>query len=116
MPQYKGVKYQPLSESLLARPLQVTKMFGKQRFFGLRGLKLNIAVGVVAGLDFTLFGYDQGVVGALLGLESWYNTFPEIDTSSPRYMSLSPNERYHNSIIQGSHVTVPYPGVILQPC
>ena len=37
-------------------------IFGKQRYFGLRGLKLNIAVGVIAGLDFLLFGYDQGVV------------------------------------------------------
>ena len=77
-------------------------MFGSKRYLGLRGLKLNIAVGFIAGLDFLLFGYDQGVVGALLGLGSFYNTFPEIDTTSERYLALSPYERYHNSIIQGT--------------
>lgn len=33
-------------------------MFGKGgNFFGLRGTQLQIAVGVVAGTDFLLFGY-----------------------------------------------------------
>ena len=45
--------------------------------------------------------YDQGVVGALLGLHAFYTTFPEIDTTSDAYMALSPGERYHKSIIQG---------------
>lgn len=27
-------------------------MFGKSRYFGLRGTRLNVAVGVLAGLDF----------------------------------------------------------------
>ena len=39
-------------------------MFGlgkneKQNFYGLRGTQLNIAIAVVAGTDFALFGYDQ---------------------------------------------------------
>lgn len=34
-------------------------MFGK-KYYGLKGLSLNVAVGVIAGLDFLLFGYDQG--------------------------------------------------------
>ncbi len=29
-------------------------------FYGLKGLKLNIAIAVIAGTDFALFGYDQG--------------------------------------------------------
>ena len=37
-------------------------MGGKSRYFGLRGFKLNLAVGMLAGLDFLLFGYDQYVV------------------------------------------------------
>lgn len=49
------------------------------RYFGLRGTKLNIAIGVIAGLDFLLFGYDQGVMGGLLTLPSFLHTFPEID-------------------------------------
>lgn len=28
-------------------------------FYGLRGTQLNIAIAVVAGVDFALFGYDQ---------------------------------------------------------
>jgi hypothetical protein len=31
-----------------------------KRYYGLTGTKLNVAVGVIAGLDFLLFGYDQG--------------------------------------------------------
>jgi hypothetical protein len=34
-------------------------MFGK-KYYGLKGFNLNLAVGVIAGLDFLLFGYDQG--------------------------------------------------------
>jgi len=39
-------------------------MFGRKsdsskRFYGLRGLQLNIAIAVIAGTDFALFGYDQ---------------------------------------------------------
>lgn len=30
-----------------------------KNFYGLRGLKLNIAIAIVAGTDFALFGYDQ---------------------------------------------------------
>ncbi|THX11825.1 general substrate transporter [Aureobasidium pullulans] len=57
-------------------------MFGK-KYYGLTGTKLNIAVGVIAGLDFLLFGYDQGVMGGLLTLKSFVGTFPEIDTQNP---------------------------------
>ena len=34
-------------------------MGGMKNFYGLRGIKLNIAIAVVAGTDFALFGYDQ---------------------------------------------------------
>lgn len=30
---------------------------------GLNGTQLQIAIGVLAGMDFLLFGYDQGVTG-----------------------------------------------------
>lgn len=29
------------------------------KFYGLRGTKLNLAIAIVAGCDFALFGYDQ---------------------------------------------------------
>jgi hypothetical protein len=35
-------------------------MFGRSKnFYGLRGFKLNVAIAVIAGTDFALFGYDQ---------------------------------------------------------
>lgn len=48
-----------------------------------RGTRLNIAIAVIAGIDFALFGYDQGVMGGLLTLDSFLKLFPEINTSSP---------------------------------
>ena len=69
-------------------------MFGKsQNFLGLRGTKLQIAVGVLAGLDFLLFGYDQGVTGGLLTLDSFRKQFPTIDVSNPDSDSATPLER-----------------------
>ena len=35
------------------------KKDGQQNFYGLRGTKLNVAIAVIAGTDFALFGYDQ---------------------------------------------------------
>ncbi|KAE8445462.1 hypothetical protein EG329_013352 [Mollisiaceae sp. DMI_Dod_QoI] len=71
-------------------------MFGG-RYFGLRGQRLTLAVNIIAGLDFFLFGYDQGVMGGLLTLESWVKQFPEIDTvHNPR--------NNHISTIQGISV------------
>ncbi|KAH8726054.1 general substrate transporter [Phaeosphaeriaceae sp. PMI808] len=54
-----------------------------KKFYGLRGLKLNVAIAIVAGTDFALFGYDQGVMGGLLTLPSFLKHFPEIDTVNP---------------------------------
>ncbi|KAB8290207.1 hypothetical protein EYC80_011076 [Monilinia laxa] len=55
-------------------------MAGGGRYLGLKGQRLNLAVTTIAGLDFALFGYDQGVMGGLLTLPSFVATFPEIDT------------------------------------
>ncbi|KAK3673630.1 hypothetical protein LTR78_006535 [Recurvomyces mirabilis] len=51
-------------------------------FYGLRGTRLNIAIAVIAGTDFALFGYDQGVMGGLLTLKSFLKYFPQIDVAS----------------------------------
>ncbi|GAB7349978.1 hypothetical protein MBLNU459_g0665t1 [Dothideomycetes sp. NU459] len=64
-------------------------MFGK-RYLGLTGTSLNVAIGVIAGMDFLLFGYDQGVMGGLLTLPSFVSVFPSIDvaaSSNPNYTS-----------------------------
>ncbi|KAF2817095.1 sugar transporter family protein [Mytilinidion resinicola] len=73
-------------------------MFGK-RYFGFKGTQLNVAVGILAGLDFLLFGYDQGVMGGILGLGSFLKQFPEIDVNA-----ASPERKSHVSIIQGISV------------
>ncbi|KAK0102418.1 hypothetical protein ONS95_006038 [Cadophora gregata] len=72
-------------------------MFGGGRYFGLRGQKLTLAINIIAGLDFLLFGYDQGVMGGLLTLGSWVKQFPEIDT-------VNNSGNTHISTIQGISV------------
>ncbi|KAF3491792.1 putative MFS sugar transporter [Arthroderma uncinatum] len=74
------------------------------RYFGLRGTKLNIAIGVIAGLDFLLFGYDQGVMGGLLTLHSFEKVFPEIAISKEARMGLTEAQINHRSTIQGISV------------
>ncbi|KAI0470576.1 general substrate transporter [Xylariaceae sp. FL0804] len=54
-----------------------------KRFYGLTGTRLNIAIALVAGVDFALFGYDQGVMGGLLTLDSFLALFPQINTQNP---------------------------------
>lgn len=81
-------------------------MFGNSRYFGLTGTKLNIAIGVLAGLDFLLFGYDQGVMGALLSLPSFVKVFPEIDVraETEAAQGLTQSQMTHRSTIQGISV------------
>nr|AEB31261.1 xylose transporter [Scheffersomyces stipitis] len=51
-------------------------------YLGLRGNKLNFAVSCFAGVGFLLLGYDQGVMGSLLTLPSFENTFPAMKASN----------------------------------
>ncbi|KAK9235007.1 general substrate transporter [Lipomyces kononenkoae] len=71
-------------------------------YHGLRGHALNKAIATIAGIGFLLFGYDQGVMGSLLTLETFTATFPSMDTSN----SLRPSIRSHNSTIQGTAVAL----------
>lgn len=52
-------------------------MFAKKNYFGLTGTTLNVAIGLLAGLDFLLFGYDQGFMGGLLDLPSFVRSAGE---------------------------------------
>jgi hypothetical protein len=79
-------------------------------------------ISIIAGLDFLyvhflyashkvfhladflsprLFGYDQGVMGGLLTLNSFVATFPQIDTTKAGEMGLSAAERSTRSTVQG---------------
>ena len=59
----------------------------------LRGVKLQIAVGIIAGMDFLLFGYDQGVTGNLLTLASFNKVFPTINPQEPGLSSVEASNR-----------------------
>lgn len=65
------------------------------------GTSVQIAIGVIAGMDFLLFGYDQGVTGGLLTLDSFIEVFPTISTSGEYWNSLSKAEQSTQSTRQG---------------
>ncbi|KAI1135196.1 general substrate transporter [Hypoxylon sp. FL0543] len=50
-----------------------------KQYFGLRGNWLNYAIGIIAGCDFLLFGYDQGVMGGILTMRQFLDDFPAIN-------------------------------------
>ncbi|EGV62814.1 hypothetical protein PSN45_000912 [Yamadazyma tenuis] len=54
-------------------------------YIGMQGKKLHLAVAIMCGVGFILFGYDQGVMGSLLTLGHFRETFPEIDTVTYGY-------------------------------
>ncbi|KIJ70212.1 hypothetical protein HYDPIDRAFT_77073 [Hydnomerulius pinastri MD-312] len=56
----------------------------------LRGRKLTASLAFVAGAGFTLFGYDQGVMSALLTAGQFEKVFPQVvvDSSHPNHATL----------------------------
>ncbi|KAK0629572.1 general substrate transporter [Bombardia bombarda] len=68
------------------------------KFLGLRGQPLNLAVAAVAGCDFLLFGYDQGVMGGILTLPIFLSAFPLIN---PNAAGISREESSTRSTNQG---------------
>lgn len=48
-----------------------------------------------------LFGYDQGVMGGLLTLNSFVVAFPEIDTTKAGELGLTAAEKSTRSTVQG---------------
>lgn len=62
----------------------------------LRGAKLELAQMLMVVLpSFILFGYNQSGVGGLLSIESWVETFPQIDT-----IHTTGKEKSTNSTVQ----------------
>ncbi|KAL5519459.1 hypothetical protein ACEPAH_1142 [Sanghuangporus vaninii] len=55
----------------------------------LRGRTLSYTLAFVAGTGFTLFGYDQGVMSALLTANQFERVFPQVNTDShPNHATL----------------------------
>ncbi|KAI5293403.1 hypothetical protein KEM52_005561 [Ascosphaera acerosa] len=78
------------------------------KYYGLRGHDLNLAISIIAGLDFFLFGYDQGVTGGLLDMPAFVKHFEPINRL-PEYLATFPDphaEDSHRSVIQGAVFTV----------
>lgn len=66
-------------------------------YFGLRGPSLNRAImWLVVCPAFLTYGYNQGVMGGLLTLESFAETFPQMNT-----LTATDAEKTYNSTIQG---------------
>ncbi|KAM5343043.1 hypothetical protein ACJ41O_014009 [Fusarium nematophilum] len=53
-----------------------------QKYYGLRGQILNYAISTIAGCDFLLFGYDQGVMGGILTMRTFMDQFPMLDAEA----------------------------------
>ncbi|KAI5302780.1 hypothetical protein KEM56_000361 [Ascosphaera pollenicola] len=75
------------------------------KYFGLRGNSLNLAISFIAGLDFFLFGYDQGVTGGLLDMPSFVKHFEPINRTKT-YLAQWPDdvrqaEDSHRATVQG---------------
>lgn len=68
-----------------------------KKYFGLRGQALNWAIGTIAGCDFLLFGYDQGVMGGILTLPIFLSQFPLINPDAV----TDPHEASNRSTYQG---------------
>ncbi|KAL0938431.1 sugar transporter stl1 [Colletotrichum truncatum] len=67
-------------------------------YFGLRGKSLNWAISIIAGCDFLLFGYDQGVTGGILTLPAFQQQFPTIN---PEEVGISDAESSSRATTQG---------------
>ena len=68
------------------------------KFLGCSGNKLQLVTSFMCSTGFLLFGYDQGVMGSLLTLPRFRETFPSIDTVK--------NPDSHTSTVQGFVVAV----------
>ncbi|PYI06706.1 general substrate transporter [Aspergillus sclerotiicarbonarius CBS 121057] len=73
-----------------------------QPYFGLRGALLNRAIiWLVVCPAFVCYGYNQGVTGGLLTLQSFAKTFPQMNT-----LTTTGAQQHYNSTIQGTVVAL----------
>ncbi|OAA56083.1 sugar transporter STL1 [Cordyceps fumosorosea ARSEF 2679] len=74
----------------------------RKTYMGMSGSNLNWAISTIAGCDFLLFGYDQGVMGGILTLPIFLDQFPQInDLADARNMAQLPGTRSQRSLNQG---------------
>ena len=67
-------------------------------YLGLRGSSLSRAIiALVVGPAFVTYGYNLSVAGGLLTLESFVETFPQLDT-----LHTNGEQQHYNAAIQGA--------------
>ena len=67
------------------------------KFYGLRGQTLNtFIIWAVICPAYILFGWNNALLGGLLTLDSWIETFPRIDT-----LNTTGDQKAENARIQG---------------
>ena len=74
-----------------------------KKFFGMRGNTLNWAISTIAGTDFLLFGYDQGVMGGILTLPIFLSQFPTINPEAEGQDSTSSQRATYQGIAVASY-------------
>lgn len=74
-----------------------------KKFFGMRGNSLNWAISTIAGTDFLLFGYDQGVMGGILTLPIFLSQFPTINPEAEGQDSTSSQRATYQGIAVASY-------------
>lgn len=84
---------------------EIAGMDSHPKFLGCSGKKLQFMTSLMCSTGFLLFGYDQGVMGSLLTLPRFRETFPSIDTIK--------HPDSHTSTVQGFIVAVYEVGCLL---
>ncbi|GMG31756.1 unnamed protein product [Aspergillus oryzae var. brunneus] len=85
-----------LPRTIFTKSLCVLHVLAMQPYFGLRGALLNRAIiWLVVCPAFVCYGYNQGVTGGLLTLESFARQFPQMNT-----LTTKGAEQHYNSTIQ----------------
>ncbi|KAJ4173167.1 hypothetical protein NW754_012177 [Fusarium falciforme] len=75
-----------------------------KKYFGLKGQVLNYAISTIAGCDFLLFGYDQGVMGGILTMQPFLEQFPDINKDEEGISSaLAKNRSNYQGIAVSSY-------------
>jgi hypothetical protein len=70
-------------------------------YFGLRGSRLvRFTIISVVCPAYVLYGYNNGVFGGLLALDSFVTTFPQIDT-----VNTTGSQKANNARIQGMNIS-----------
>lgn len=67
-----------------------------QKYWGLRGHSMHMAVWAVSCVAIMIFGYNQAAAGGALAMKDFQRQFPQMDT-----IDTTGQQQKHNATIQG---------------